>query len=60
MPRLEEMKAFVRMAGSGADLKTFGWYGDGHSNRPFSPAPAWRHCPLVRHRWPLTSFNILL
>ena len=50
MPRLEEMKAFVRMAGSGADLKTFGWNGDGHSNRPFSPAPAWRHCPLVRHR----------
>ncbi len=29
VPRLEEMKAFIRMAGSGTDLATFGWNGDG-------------------------------
>jgi MoaA/NifB/PqqE/SkfB family radical SAM enzyme len=33
VPRLREMKAFMRMAGSGSDLKTFGWNGDGqHAN----------------------------
>jgi hypothetical protein len=31
VPRLQEMKAFMRMAGSGADLKTFGWNGDGQN-----------------------------
>ena len=28
--RLEEMKAFMRMAGNESDLKTFGWNGDGN------------------------------
>ena len=31
VPRLQEMKAFLRMAGNGADLKTFGWNGDGQN-----------------------------
>ena len=31
VPRLEEMKAFIRMAGSGTDLKTVGWNGDGQN-----------------------------
>jgi hypothetical protein len=29
------------------------------SIRPLSPAPTWRHCPLVRHRCAPSPFNIL-
>lgn len=29
VPRLQEMKAFMRMAGLGADLQKHGWHGDG-------------------------------
>jgi radical SAM protein with 4Fe4S-binding SPASM domain len=29
VPRLEEMKAFVRMSTTGSDLKRLGWWGDG-------------------------------
>ena len=32
VPRLEEMKAFVRMS-SGLDLRQVGWYGDGTGDR---------------------------
>jgi hypothetical protein len=30
--RLQEIKAFVRMAGNGSDLKKFGWSGTGNGN----------------------------
>jgi len=31
VPRLEEMKAFIRLARRGTDLATFGWNGDGEA-----------------------------
>lgn len=32
IPRLEEIRAFMRMGGDASDLKTFGWNGDGNGN----------------------------
>ena len=33
VPRLAEMKAFMRMAGNSSDLKTLGWCGDGNGQK---------------------------